>query len=610
MQILRINQNYNQNYNRKNNVSFKSKVVQVLKGNISESLKDKVDVFEETHSNAQLLGSGLFARAYKFNDEDIVIKESMQTPEAKKANQNFEPEANALYKLPEDMGNTQKLIANVRTAKGNYYLLTTLIQGTKPVYPQTPWNIMHFQSLFRTLYLLDKSGIYHGDLNRGNCLITADNQANLLDYQWSESFDIRYQNYNDKKLKTPSFTTPSNAQMFEMANLPFYLANLINANKSSEAKQVFTNYLKAKSVYCKNRSNLLRMNNAPRESVEYESLQAELLSNPSKDVVKINALKLQVLYAFRQVFTITDKNNTENKHNIITTVPCYLYTAACAKKMEDSARKLKDNSSDTKFRKLMDYEIQFAQYWKNKMMDELSGKEISSDGEYGAFKWILRNAKLDPHWKGNSIDPEDDLSFKFKNSARLQFGKIDDVAAVLTGDNLTKPKDSYVYGILDVKDDFYAIDNYIKNATNMKPNTNKYKNEILELKSLRENFIESFNKAFHATDQNRLIASIPAAIKALYNASLLKKEADKLYAKAGWLGSESYYATKQKELADNACIHLENIAKKLYDRAVDAINGNSSYIEECIYYEQLNDFDVRDCPKYKQRKPLKFRNDL
>jgi len=591
-------------------IPFTSRVTNVYHGQLPEGLSDKVDNFEETHQNALFLGEGLFSKAYKLNGTNYVIKESLSTPAAKRVNGTFSQEASMLSSLPSSLKNTQKLVANVKTEKGNHYLLSTLVEGEKPEPPASLWKLSHFNSLFNNLFALDEANIYHGDLNRGNCLIDNKGNVNLLDYQYAEKFNINDSTANDSKFKFPAFMMPSNAQMFEMANLPFYITNLATTNQRNNIKDCFKTYLNSKSNYCGERAELLRYSKGNKDSIRYEQLQEYYYKNPSDDMINLQAEKLQVLYAFRQAFSMTDKNNALET-NIISAVPCYLYTAACAKKFVDSAEKLKNrNTNDKKLNEFLDFEIKYGEYWKSKMLRELSGEDIHPSEEYGTFKWVVRNAKLDPHWKGGKVDPDDDLSQRFKTSSTKDFDTIKDVAVLITGKNNLKSKDSYTWGLYGVKEPIYNLDQKIREgAKNQVPNNSSYNRGIAKVNILKNNFIGSFNETFNALDQQRIIACVPASIRALHNAALLKKEADTLYEKSS--SSPVYnYARMQKELADNAFNTLSELTPQLYKRAIDAIKGNDKNLEEALYYEKLNEFDMKNCPQYNTNKPLIFKNDL
>ncbi len=580
MRISKIN-----SYNYNSSINFSSKVKRVLLGNIDEKMKEKVDSFEETHENAKLLGKGLFAQAYLFPDSNIVIKESIPSEQARIANGNFLSEAINLSRLPEQLTNTQRLVADVETEKGNYYLLSTLVEGKKPDFSTVFWDKSSFKSLFSNMLELDKAGILHGDLNRGNCLLD-NGTVNLIDYQWADTFDIDNPDENDNKFKFPDFMMPANSQMFEMANLPYYFSRLNEDNPEFSLTDLFKTYLNEKSQYCKNRANYLRGNGASPEMVEYEQLQAKFLNNPTDEVVKLEAMKLQLLYAFRQSFSMVDKNNA-GKHNIISSVSSYLYTALCGKSLANMAEQLKENSTDVQFRKFMDYEKRFGEYWKNKIIDELSGSKLSADGEYGTFKWVVRNAQLNPHWKNGKVDIDDDISDKFQSSMNKEFGLVNDISSVLS-DKQTELKQGTLQISDDTKKKFDKANEVIGEFANkLPPRTVLYARNVRALNILSKNFTNSFYDSYYAMQQKDVLSCMSASIKALYNASVLKKEADNFYIKVD--KSLEPYAKEQMSLSGYSIHALYHIIQNLYKDIMEKIEED----DKDINYTNLNEFNVK-----------------
>lgn len=580
MRISKIN-----SYNYNSSINFSSKVKRVLLGNIDEKMKEKVDSFEETHENAKLLGKGLFAQAYLFPDSNIVIKESIPSEQARIANGNFLSEAINLSRLPEQLTNTQRLVADVETEKGNYYLLSTLVEGKKPDFSTVFWDKSSFKSLFSNMLELDKAGILHGDLNRGNCLLD-NGTVNLIDYQWADTFDIDNPDENDNKFKFPDFMMPANSQMFEMANLPYYFSRLNEDNPEFSLTDLFKTYLNEKSQYCKNRANYLRGNGASPEMVEYEQLQAKFLNNPTDEVVKLEAMKLQLLYAFRQSFSMVDKNNA-GKHNIISSVSSYLYTALCGKSLANMAEQLKENSTDVQFRKFMDYEKRFGEYWKNKIIDELSGSKLSADGEYGTFKWVVRNAQLNPHWKNGKVDIDDDISDKFQSSMNKEFGSVNDISSVLS-DKQTELKQGTLQISDDTKKKFDKANEVIGEFANkLPPRTVLYARNVRALNILSKNFTNSFYDSYYAMQQKDVLSCMSASIKALYNASVLKKEADNFYIKVD--KSLEPYAKEQMSLSGYSIHALYHIIQNLYKDIMEKIEED----DKDINYTNLNEFNVK-----------------
>lgn len=96
------------------------------------------------------------------------------------------------------------------------------------------------------MFELDKVGIYHGDLNGKNILLDGTGNVNFIDYQWTEKVDKNnlFDNVKSQKTLLPVSNFPENAQMFEMASMPWYMENL---DSSIDREAFLKQYLRAKS---------------------------------------------------------------------------------------------------------------------------------------------------------------------------------------------------------------------------------------------------------------------------------------------------------------------------------------------------------------------------
>ena len=107
------------------------------------------------------------------------------------------------------------------------------------------------------MFELDKLGIYHGDLNCRNILLNPNGKINFIDYQWTEK--VNKVNFFDstksEKILLPISTFPENAQMFEMASMPWYMDTF---NYKSDREEFIKKYLEAKSNYHENRYNYIK----------------------------------------------------------------------------------------------------------------------------------------------------------------------------------------------------------------------------------------------------------------------------------------------------------------------------------------------------------------
>lgn len=515
-----------------NQANFKSRVKKVHGGTLPDGLADKIDAFEETHKNATELGSGLFATAYLLNDTNYVIKETLQDDYAREQNRDFFPEAKALASLPEYFDNTQKLVAHVQTEKNNYYLISTLVNGTETKYPEKPWTFKSLNGLLDTLYQLDVAGIYHNDVNQANCLVDNKGRVGTIDYQFAQNFSVDCDSTNSEEFKTPPFMMPSNAQMFEMASLSWYFRTMGKMASREELRESFKNYLEAKSIYAKQRGTYLKGLSGYSEKAEYEMLQARYYKNPTDDMIDLQAKKLQIMYSFRKTFSIIDPNGKPDK-NIVSALPSYICTAAFAKDMIDKAKQMKANTSDPLLKKFMDYEIKFGEYWRDEMIDELSANSDS-----GVWGWVERNAALSPKREGYmeydenkhtysyifGIPKGEDLSEKFRASENLGFGAIEDIGSMISRPNTVsvRPIDKnngYVQDINDISEQLARQMALDKTSTTAP----KIDAKMIDYEVLKQKFIEQSKKAILASRNNNYNAAIPNAMMAQYYGSLAQK---------------------------------------------------------------------------------------
>ncbi len=548
-------------------INFRSKVTSVYHGKISDELAQKIDDFEETHKDARELGSGLFARAYILNGTNCVIKESLPSEFAKKQNKDFFPEAQALEMLPPSVKNTQKLIALVQTEKDNYYLLSTFVEGTPASYPEHPWDKSSFDGLFETLLSLDKAGIYHNDINQANCLIDKNYRASTIDYQFADTFRVDDRD-NDKKFKTKSDMMPSNAQMFEMASLPWYIRTMSKTAPKEEVRNLFKTYLEAKSRYAKQRALYLQQKVYYRDMARYELLQAKFFENPTDEIIDLQAKKLQLLYSFRKTFSVTDQNNNHNK-NIGSAIQSYIYTLAAAKDMENYANYLARETSEPNLKTFYKYEADYARFWFNEMEDELGLKHDS-----GVLSWLERNAELklkhhirivedyDYYWGSTyykedlGISEKEDLSKNFEAAEHILPANIDDIAGMIIEENAEEGtrlfdtlKENEIRRLGD------TLEKQITQSNSVRPNTiNK---DVIDYIVQKEKYVSSSKAVIEHIKKNGFNALIASAILAQYQKNIAKNTFNNLLNKVD-LGEN--FVFKQRELL-NADLNLDILKK-------------------------------------------------
>lgn len=371
MKVLGIKNNYLKT-TRFNSPMFTSKVKSVNYGALSDLYKDKVDKFDDgDRSETKYLGSGLFASVFKFKDSNYVIKKFNKDVSKSDCYQ----EARMLEKVGSISG-SQQLVAEVTTEKGIDYLISTLVKGDDPDPFENPFTQQALKTFTNTLFELDKKGIYHNDLNSGNCKVDPETgRIGLLDYQFAMEIDMSSARKEEtlQNLTFPECTIPANMQMFEMATLATYIKKL----SPSQAEKFFKEYLSVKGEYHSKRYHYYKSLKAPYltpENIKYERLMSQVLRKPKPEIVDIYAKKLEVMHSFRKAFGITDENTREiKKPNLPNAGPAFLYAAFQATEYLEKADNLIRNSREPNIVELMKIEKKVAEYWQRKLANSAEG---------------------------------------------------------------------------------------------------------------------------------------------------------------------------------------------------------------------------------------------
>lgn len=414
-----------------------------------KELEEELDIFSATKENAYFLGKGLFSEAYSLdNMPDIVVKQAFDKSET------FESEQDNMELVPKDMENSQRFVARVYDdEERRYYLLSTKVNGESADPEKMPWTSEHLKNLFDGLFKMDKECVYHGDLNTGNMKLTPDGRVNFLDYQWTHKVpasDI----FKEKKESTlPDFIYPENSQMFEMAELPYYLKKM---SGNDQPKQFFKQYLQAKSDYHQKRYDfinkkitdkkiLIDVANAEKART-FEKAQAEVFKNPSDNVLKTEAKKIQFLNSFREAYKTIDKN-VINK-NILSAASSYLTAMSATqdfrREVEINAKRVQDEINEIEkrqntFLRSLFPNSQSAKADENKKAS-LKQEEIYFNGlrDYGSF-WFEKLESWTPeafnfplrHVSGNLKSWEKQYDFNNPERSVYDFGSMPDILSKL-----------------------------------------------------------------------------------------------------------------------------------------------------------------------------------
>ena len=330
-----------------------------------DELRKEIEIFSKDRSNSEYIGKGIFSSAYQLNRmPNVVIKESFDEDET------FENEEKNLELVPETIKNTQKLVARAYDDKKmTYYLLSSKVEGDSPDPDRNPWTRAHLKTMFNTLYQMDREGFYHGDLNNGNMKLTSGGGVNFLDFQWSHKTDREDMFSENPRSILPSFMPCENAQMFEMAELPYYLNKMDN---SFQAKQFLRTYLQEKSEYHRQRLGFISSLGTSGRGVEdakaFEKAQMAVLKNPGEDILRLEAKKIQFLNSFREAYKFIDEN-VKNK-NILSAPSAYLTTMSHIQDFRNEVVKQKNRFFlGPNFGKYLDYQEKYGNYWFGKVQN-------------------------------------------------------------------------------------------------------------------------------------------------------------------------------------------------------------------------------------------------
>lgn len=543
-----------------------------------KELEEELDIFSATKENAYFLGKGLFSEAYSLdNMPDIVVKQAFDKSET------FESEQDNMELVPKDMENSQRFVARVYDdEERRYYLLSTKVNGESADPETMPWTSEHLKNLFDGLFKMDKECVYHGDLNTGNMKLTPDGGVNFLDYQWTHKVPAT-EIFNEKKESTlPGFIYPENSQMFEMAEIPYYLMKMPEGN---QPKQFFKQYLQAKSDYHQKRYDfinkqitdkkiLINVANAEKARA-FEKAQAEVYKNPSDNVLKTEAKKIQFLNSFREAYKTIDKN-VINK-NILSAASSYLTAMSATqdfrREVEINAKRVQDkineieNRQNTFLRTLFP-NSQSAKADENKKAS-LKQEEIYYNGlrDYGSF-WFEKLESWTPeafnfplrHVSGNLKSWEKQYDFNNPERSVYDFGSMPDILSKLDKNYLPVYNKNF-----EVKNEenMQKLRENKKNIDELafiipKTDVNEVRSKLQQLKYFRSKLNDAYNKGCYLDVLNLSLLSVLKS-KELYNCA------------AGSDSSDDDYISEVMVAARETLNLSESIATELFNELYNQI---------------------------------------
>ncbi len=332
------------------------------------------------------MGEGIGGETYKFNHPklaNIVIKRNKTG-----YSDDYAKEYKNLALIPTHIIGGQEAVARVNNL-GEHYLISTLVPG-KCVSRDNRYTEQHLKNLFNKMFELDKLGIYHGDLNGKNILLNSDNTVNFIDYQWTEKIAEMnfFDSHKSQKCLLPLSEFPENAQMFEMASMPWYMDSF---DTVAEKENFLKTYLKVKAKYHEKRYDYIKKitQNWPypseksriKQSLDSEQAKAEIYKNPDSDILKLEMKKLQFLSDYRDAYSHVDPNLPGR--NILAAPASYLCSISSVQDYRKEIDKLLSLSFSKTKNDYLKSMAEYGEYWY---------QNLTSYTE-DTYKYVMRMAR-------------------------------------------------------------------------------------------------------------------------------------------------------------------------------------------------------------------------
>lgn len=244
--------------------------------------------------------SGLKGDVYKMSHggKTYAIKVSKSKGED---TEDFSKEAEVLKRTPKGTG--QEFVDYFKDPKTYAcVLVSTFVAGESTYFKEK----QDFNTLFDTLFKLDKAGILHGDLNMGNCLLDGE-KINLIDFGEGSLFSTG-EGYDEMY---PPFMIKTNAINLEQNGIPDCILGW--KNSGIEANSAFKNYLQAKGEFYKKHAEFLINSGVQNlDAVDYEDNLSKVLSSPTERIIENEIRRMDALYTFEQADTEVNYSKNPN----------------------------------------------------------------------------------------------------------------------------------------------------------------------------------------------------------------------------------------------------------------------------------------------------------
>ncbi len=234
----------------------------------------------------------------------------------------------------------------------------------------------HFKNVLDNILLMDKIGLYHGDLEQCHVFYSKDYKTEFDCFRFGFLFD---EDPSRLSYEFPKNIYPSNAVQYENNCLGQYLASLSDdENKEYFLKQ----YLETSSGFHKNRAEFLqRTGKGSDKEIKYEKLQAELFKNPGKELVNLYMDRIDFQYKHRKMFTEWDEGfgacgHTPDESRTTNAVLMYFGVIQANIEYLKNIEKMKDTTSSPEVKEYLEYEKQYGEHWLKNHSQSIEGMSL------------------------------------------------------------------------------------------------------------------------------------------------------------------------------------------------------------------------------------------
>ncbi len=253
---------------------------------------------------------------------------------------------------------------------------TYRIRGNEADISQNPITSSRIRNVLKNLFIMDKNGIMHGDIEQGHVFYSKDNSVEF------DCCRFGYAVFDDSQKgriqwEFADFDYPTNIRQFENNCIGKYIDK---ADEQTKQKVIGT-YLQEVSGFHAQRVDMLKKKNATDEQVLYAQLQSNVFKYPTKKLIDLYKDKITINYQNRLAFTEEDEGHGacghEKDENRITKAVCMYFdiTESCVDYIEKIRQAIK-TEDDEITREYLGFEERYAQKLLNNAQNSNIGRAL------------------------------------------------------------------------------------------------------------------------------------------------------------------------------------------------------------------------------------------